>query len=43
MQKLELSVTGVSNPSARVKKLIARELRADDILIATHASDACVA
>ena len=39
--KLELSVTGASDLSARVQKLIARKLRADDIFIATHASDAC--
>ena len=42
-RKLKLSVAGASNLSARVQKLIARKLRADDILIATHASDACVA
>ena len=42
-RKLELSVAGASDPSARIQKLIARKLRADDILIATHASDACVA
>ena len=41
--KLELSVAGASDPSARVKRLIAWKLRADDILIATHASNACVA
>ena len=41
--KLELSVAGASNPSTRVQKLIARKLRAHDILIATHAPDACVA
>ena len=40
---LELSVAGASDPSARVQNFIARKLRADDILIATHASDACVA
>ena len=28
--KLELSVTGASDSSARVQKLIARKLRADD-------------
>ena len=42
-RKLELSVTGASDPRARVQNLIARKLRADDILIATHASNACVA
>ena len=39
-RKLELSITGASDPSAWVQKLIARKLHADDILIATHASDA---
>ena len=42
-RKLELSVAGASDPSTRVQKLIAWKLRDDDILIATHASDACVA
>ena len=42
-RKLELLVAGASNLSARVQKLIARKLRAHDILIATHAPDACVA
>ena len=42
-RKLELSVAGASDPSTPIQKLIARKLRADDILIATHASDACVA
>ena len=42
-RKLEVSVPWASDPSARVKKLIARKLRADDILIATNASDACEA
>ena len=42
-QKLELLVAGASDLSARVQKLIARKLRAHDILIATHAPDACVA
>ena len=34
-QKLELSVAGASNPSARVKKLIAPKLRADNIFYKT--------
>ena len=38
-RKLELSVAGASDLNARVQKLMARKLRADDILIATHASD----
>ena len=42
-QKPELSVAGASDPSTQVQKLITRKLQADDILIATHASDACVA
>ena len=42
-RKLELSVVGASESSARVKNLIARKLRADDIFVSTHASDACVA
>ena len=42
-RKLDLLVAGASDPSARVQKLIARKLRAHDILIATHAPDACVA
>ena len=42
-RKLELLVAGASDLSARVQKLIAWKLRADDILIATHAPDACVA
>ena len=42
-RNLELSVAGASDPNTRVQKLITRKLRADDILIATHASDACVA
>ena len=42
-QKLELSVTGASDPSARVKNLIARKLRADNIFVSTHASVASVA
>ena len=39
-QKLELSVVGASDPSARVKNLIVRKLRADNIFVLTHASDA---
>ena len=35
-QKLELAVAGASDPSTRVQKLIARKLRAYDILIATQ-------
>ena len=35
-RKLELSVAGASDPSTRVKKLIARKLLVDDILIAQH-------
>ena len=42
-QKLELSVVGASELSAQVQKLIAGKLRADEIFIATHASDASVA
>ena len=42
-RKLEHSVAWASDLSARVQKLIARKLRAYDILIETHASDACVA
>ena len=43
-RKLELSVAGAYDLSARVQKLIAWKLRAHDILIAiTHAPDACVA
>ena len=42
-QKLKLSVAGASDLSARVQKLIASKLRADDILIVTHASDVSVA
>ena len=43
-RKLELSVAGASDPSARVQKLNSQKLlAADDILIATHDSDACVA
>ena len=40
--KLKLSVVEASDLSAQVKKSIARKLQAD-ILILTHASDACVA
>ena len=42
-RKVELSVAGESDPSTRVQKLIARKLRAHEILIATHVPDACVA
>ena len=42
-RNLKISVAGASDLSARVQKLIARKLRADDILRATHASDAYVA
>ena len=40
--KLELSVAGASNPSARVKKLFAWKFGANNIFLPTHASDAFV-
>ena len=42
-RKLKLLVVGASDPIARVKNLIARKLRANNIFVSTQASNACVA